>query len=73
MSTDHRIAGTVCPYTFEADLPCGLSAPVYLSRGTKQGEIRFQLLFNLVFNALLIGIRLSYCSGPAEALLTTLH
>ena len=39
---------------YEADLPYGRSAPVYLLRGTKQGDILSPLLFNLVFNALLI-------------------
>jgi hypothetical protein len=44
---------------YEADLPYGRSAPVYMLRGTKQGDILSPLLFNLVFNALLIGLRLS--------------
>ena len=33
--------------------------PVFLTRGTKQGDILSPLLFNLVFNALLIGLRQS--------------
>jgi len=37
---------------YEADLPYGRSAPVYLLRGTKQGDILSSLLFNLVFTAL---------------------
>ena len=44
---------------YEADLPYGRSTPVYLTRGTKQGDILSPLLFNLVFNALLIGLRQS--------------
>ena len=44
---------------YEADLPYGRSAPVYLRRGTKQGDPISPLLFNLLFNALLIGLRQS--------------
>ena len=44
---------------YEADLPYGRSAPVYLSRGTKQGDILSPLLFGLIFNAVLIGLRQS--------------
>ena len=44
---------------YEADLPYGRSSPVFLTRGTKQGDILSPLLFNLVFNALLIGLRQS--------------
>ena len=44
---------------YEADLPYGRSAPVYLTRGTKQGDILSPLLFGLIFNALLIGLRQS--------------
>jgi len=44
---------------YEADLPYGRSASVYLTRGTKQGDILSPLLFNLIFNALLIGLRRS--------------
>ena len=44
---------------YEADLPYGRSAPVYLSRGAKQGDILSPLLFNIVLNALLIDMRQS--------------
>ena len=44
---------------YEADLPYGRSAPVTLTRGTKQGDILSPLLFGLFFNALLIGLRQS--------------
>jgi len=44
---------------YEADLPYGKSAPVYLTRGTKQGDILSPLLFGLLFNALLTGLRQS--------------
>jgi hypothetical protein len=44
---------------YAADLPYGRSPPVYLLRGTKQGDILSPLLFNLIFNALLIGLRQS--------------
>ena len=44
---------------YEADLPYGRSAPVYMLRGTKQGDILSPTLFNLFFNALLIGLRQS--------------
>jgi hypothetical protein len=40
-------------------LPYGRSAPVYLLRGTKQGDLLSPLLFNLIFNALLTGLRQS--------------
>ena len=44
---------------YEADLPYGRSAPVFLKRGTKQGDILSPLLFGLIFNALLTGLRQS--------------
>ena len=44
---------------YEADLPYGRSAPVFMLRGTKQGDILSPTLFNIVFNALLIGLRQS--------------
>lgn len=44
---------------YEADLPYGRSAPVFLTRGTKQGDTLSPLLFNLIFNALLVGLRQS--------------
>ena len=52
---------------YEADLPYGRSAPVTLTRGTKQGDILSPLLFGLIFNALLIGLRLS---GVGHRLIT---
>ena len=44
---------------YAADLPYGRSQPVYLTRGTKQGDILSPLLFNLIFNLLLFGLRQS--------------
>jgi hypothetical protein len=44
---------------YEADLPYGRSAPVYLLRRTKQGDLLSPLLFDLIFNALLTGLRQS--------------
>ena len=38
-----------------ADLPYGRSAPVFLTRGGKQGDNLSQQLFNLLFFALLLG------------------
>jgi hypothetical protein len=48
---------------FQADTPYGMSAPLYLGRGTKQGDGLSPLLFILVFNALMNSIRNSGC-GP---------
>ena len=42
---------------YSADLPYGRSPPVFLTRGTKQGDILSPLLFNLLFNALLHALR----------------
>ena len=42
---------------YEADLPYGRSAPIYLTRGQKQGDKLSPLLFNLIFNALLIALK----------------
>ena len=44
---------------YYADLPYGRSAPIELTRGTKQGDILSPLLFGLVFNALLLSLRRS--------------
>jgi hypothetical protein len=41
--------GTYC----QADTPFGMSAPIFLTRGTKQGDCLSPLLFSLLFNALL--------------------
>ena len=42
---------------YEADLPYGRSAPIYLTRGTKQGDKLSPLLFGLIFNALLLALK----------------
>ena len=44
---------------YETNLPYGRSSPVFLTRGAKQGDIMSPLFFNLVFNALLIGLHQS--------------
>jgi hypothetical protein len=53
--------GGVLQYYYSADLlvPYGRSPPVYLTRGTKQGNILSPLLFNLLFNGLLHALRRS--------------
>ncbi len=45
----------VCYY--QADLPYDRSAKVVLSRGQKQGDKSFPLLFGLVVNALLLALK----------------
>ena len=42
---------------YMADLPYGCSAPVFLTRGGKQGDKLQQQLFNLLFFALLLALR----------------
>ena len=42
---------------YEADLPYGRSAPIFLTRGQKQGDKLSPLLFNLIFNALLLALK----------------
>ena len=42
---------------YEADLPYGRSAPIYLTRVQKQGDKLSPLLFNLIFNALLLALK----------------
>ena len=42
---------------YEADLPYGRSARIVLSRGKKQGDKLSPLLFNLLFNALLLALK----------------
>ena len=42
---------------YEADLPYGRSAPIFLLRGKKQGDKPSPLLFGLIFNALLLALR----------------
>ena len=44
---------------YVADLPYGRSAPVYLTRGSKQGDKLSPLLFSLLFNALLLALKAS--------------
>jgi len=39
---------------YEADLPYGLSSPIFLLRGNKQGDKPSPVLFGLIFNALLL-------------------
>ena len=48
---------------YAADLPYGRAARVYLTRGTKQGDVLSPLLFSLLFNALLLAIRQSKVSN----------
>ncbi len=40
-----------------ADLPYGQSAPIPLTRGTKQGDKLPPLLFGLIFNSLLLALQ----------------
>ncbi len=40
-----------------ADLPYGRSAPVFLTRGSKEGDTLSPLLFSLLFNALLHALK----------------
>jgi ribonuclease HI len=42
---------------YQADLPYGRSAEVVLSRGQKQGDKSSPLLFDLIFNALLLALK----------------
>jgi hypothetical protein len=42
---------------YVADLPYGQSAPVFLTRGSKQGDKLSPLLFSLLFNALLHALK----------------
>ena len=42
---------------YVADLPYGQSAPIPLTRGTKQGDKLSPLLFSLIFNCLLLALR----------------
>ena len=56
--------------SYVADLPYGKSAPIPLSRGTKQGDKRPHLLFDLIFNCLLLGLR---ATGIAHRLMTGLR
>jgi hypothetical protein len=42
---------------FQADTPYGLTAPIFLTRGTKQGDGLSPLLFIMIFNALLNSLR----------------
>ena len=42
---------------YEADLPYGRSAPIFLLRGKKQGGRPSPLLFGLIFNAFLLALR----------------
>jgi len=41
---------------YEADLPYGRSAPIFLLRGKKQGDKPSPLLFGLIFNCLLLAL-----------------
>ena len=42
---------------YVADLPYGQSAPIPLTRGTKQGDKLSPLLFGIIFNCLLLALR----------------
>ncbi len=42
---------------YVADLPYGQSAPIPLTRGTKQGDKLSPLLFGFIFNSLLLALR----------------
>ena len=42
---------------YEADLPYGRSARIHLMRGQKQGDKLSPLLFNLIFNSLILALR----------------
>jgi hypothetical protein len=50
---------------FQADTPYGKSAAIFLSRGTKQGDGLSPLLFILIFDALLGGLRRSQAGYPS--------
>ena len=56
--------------TYVADLPYGQSAPISLTRGTKQGDKLSPLLFDLIFNYLLLALR---ATGVAHRLMTGLR
>ena len=53
---------------YVADLPHRRSAPVFLIRGSKQGNKLSPLLFSLLFNALLLALKACGVGirGPAE-------
>ena len=55
---------------YTADLPYGKSASIPLSRGTKQGDKLSPLLFDLIFNCLLLALR---ATGIAHRLMTGLR
>ena len=56
--------------SYVADLPYGQSAPIPLTRGTKQGDKLSPLLFDLIFNSLLLALR---ATGIAHRLMTGLR
>jgi hypothetical protein len=56
--------------SYVADLPYGKSAPIPLTRGTKQGDKLSPLLFDLIFNCLLLALR---ATGIAHRLMTGLR
>ena len=55
---------------YQADLPYGRSASVFLSRGKKQGDKLSPLLFSLVFNALLLALK---AAGVGHRIITGLR
>ena len=55
---------------YRADLPYGRSASISLSRGQKQGDKSSPLLFNLIFNALLLALK---ASGVGHSTITGLR
>jgi ribonuclease HI len=55
---------------YTADLPYGKTASISLTRGTKQGDKLSPLLFDLVFNCLLLALR---ATGIASRLMTGLR
>ena len=56
--------------SYVADLPYGQSASIPLTRGTMQGDKLYPLLFDLIFNCLLLALR---ATGIAHRLLTVLR
>ena len=55
---------------YQADLPYGRSATVFLSRGKRQGDKLSPLLFSLVFNALLLALK---AAGVGHRIITGLR
>ena len=56
--------------SYQADLPYGRSASVFLSRGKRQGDKLSPLLFSLVFNALLLALK---AAGVGHRIITGLR